>query len=486
MDVGKNNFEVRNSITLTSSSLEPREIALSVAHYVICAIFIMVRAYSGVVGRRYRASAVPVAAGIGRAIAPYVQRLAQLGINRATSSWRGRKRGRSTNSMPKYPKGKVPQRRQYSTRGTIGPVFRKPRRFKKVAPYQVRGYSLHIESGGTRDNDEIVYLGHGVAAYQLTAVVWGAVFRKLFAKAGISIISDDTKVFDPSATGRAFTIQIFWSSGPGQVQQYDELPYTTDTTFGKVVADMNIKLWGAGTLEHYYPNTLKIMNREISGSNFIQVCTMDLTNAMIDMACVSSMAVQNRTLATNAGLGIDQNRNDVLNNPLTGKIYSGTGNGCGFRVDQETAFTIPLVANNTSGVMVTDIMGNPTVAGASGSAGQIAVYRRPPLGSAFKYVTKSVSVVLNPGIIRSSKFFWKKSMQFHKFLDGILHTATNSIATDAYRNNFGKFEFWGLEKRCNTRSDEPTISLGFELDQKYTATLRLLPQRFIAKSSIIN
>lgn len=474
---------MRNSITLTSAFVYLLVYLPLRGANDICAIFIMVRSRNGVVGRSYRASALPVAYGVGRAVAPYVQRLAQLGYNRVSDAWRGRKRPRpyQSKSSAGFSKGKVRQRGQYSSTGTIGRPFKKGRKFKKSTSFQTQGYELHTESGDVYTNDEIAYVGHGVAQYQLCRAVFGAMVRKLIMKAGIRV-TDPSTPLSVGGVNAGFRISITYTLVLGGVPAVTSTDFDKDSVFETVVNSLTDTIFSvASNNSAYYINKIDMFMADTT-FNFVQMpsSTLDMTDCKVTMRCSSRMTLQNRTLATDSGLGIDQNRNDIANNPLSGKIYSGSGNGAGFRVLDNTAPILPLSASFDKGVIEANLS-----AAAVGS-GQLDAYRRPPMGSAFRFVNKSVSVALNPGVLRTSSFVWERTMVFQKFLEIMRNVMGNAISTTTnIRSNMGKFEFFCLEKRCNTRSSEPTISLGYELDQKYSASIKWFPKKMIPKTYIL-
>ncbi len=185
-----------------------------------------------------------------------------------------------------------------------------------------------------------------------------------------------------------------------------------------------------------------------------------------------SLDDSNRTLSGIApaipvpGDDLHQNKNDVTNNPVTGRHYSGGGNGPTLRSFDNLASVATLISNPVSGGMNYDLVGvGPEV---------LATLRRPPMGNAFNFVKKVTSVRLEPGAIKKDFLTYKSSMVFNSFLNKIKEmlnqTAANAKVIKV-RMSIGSFSVLAFEKMCATKSDEPTISIGSELNQIYRARL---------------
>lgn len=439
--------------------------------------------YNSLVRRNRRATALPVALGIGRAIAPYVQRIAQSGYDRVASSWRGRKRARTheSKSTAGTSNRKVPKRGQYITSGTIGRRFKRARKFKKRPKFHIRGYELHTESGGVNESAEVAYMGHGVAQYQLCRVVFGAMCRKLFIKTGIRITDPSTPLSIGGLTS-AFRIDLNYTLFLGGPTTVNSTVFFKDAVFETVVDSLTNTIFGvAAGNSAYYVNKLDIFLAD--GQDLyvtMPSATLDMTDCKVSMRCSSVLTLQNRTLATDAGTGVSENRNDIANNPLSGKLYSGSGNGAGLRINDNIGNLEPLAAQFDRGVIQTQMDALAV------TTAQKDIYRRPPMASAFRFVNKAVPVNLNPGVLRTSSIVWERTMVFQKFLEVMRNVMGNGISsTNNIRSNLGKYEFFGLEKLCNTRNNEPDISLGWELDQKYSASIKWFPKKMLPKTYIL-
>ncbi|MDB4302202.1 hypothetical protein N9924_01405 [bacterium] len=194
---------------------------------------------------------------------------------------------------------------------------------------------------------------------------------------------------------------------------------------------------------------------------------VQLAGSSLEFSCYSNLSIQNRTISsTAAGDASNDNRNDVANNPVSGKQYMGYGNGTNLRLqDRATPGAVSLIADASSGLISLDLA-NPDITPA-----QFRNLRRPPRGDSFTNVSSQRQAFLNPGYIKTGRLEYKKSMRVSSFILNLRDTLQEG-AINTTRIGMGSFQFFGFEKKCNTRVDEPVISVGYEINQTYQCIVR--------------
>lgn len=358
--------------------------------------------------------------------------------------------------------------------------FRKPKR--KYGPKAQKrfawGFRRRVETGSTNNSPDCSYVGHGVAMNEVVHGMAAAIVIKLAQKAGQTVqqLNDRWRGWDGQAavTVNVALIRVTYrkdAEGPIQIKDFD---VAADASFGNT-ADL-LKNWFYDTAANGFlvganePMMLEIMLFPLdaaSNRSIMPASKLDLTRAMIDYNIISTICLQNRTTSSTAGTDDHTSIDDVTNNPLHGKCYTGKGTGVRLRHhDSTTQVPYPLVANNTTGAISFDLE-HPAV-----TAQMQNSLRRPPTKEAFTNVSKVGFVNLAPGAIKKSSFRLNGSISVKRLTNMLFSKFTSGPAqTDQY--NFGKFELFAMQKTCNTQVNEPNIVLGFELNQHYAFKLRM-------------
>ena len=188
------------------------------------------------------------------------------------------------------------------------------------------------------------------------------------------------------------------------------------------------------------------------------------------------MALQNRTLASSAVGNDESNRNDIANNPVAGKYYMGNGTGSMLAFSNNTVdLTTNLISDPNTSLIEFDVNG------ANVTTDMKSVLKRPPGRQAFTQVVRSGGVIIAPGQIRNSQIRWKRKLSVNTFVR-IIFDALKETSATKLRLNLGKFEFFGFERKVSTGVDEPSISIGYEINQVFRC---LLTEKSVATNTYV-
>lgn len=363
---------------------------------------------------------------------------------------------------------RVRQRLLYQTRGSYGGKFRRPRRkWMKLSKYFKQGVSFHVEDGNVFNNANCVYVGHGLPMHQMLRCIVAALLKKLFVKAGFTYGNHLDKVQGDDGTYVVSPGRVRWTYkyNDDGVLLNDSYTIPADATFQAVGDAVFAQMVGYySTNPSFRPiswQELWFERISVSGGDVTAPASrLLLGKCTVHMSCISKLTIQNRTVAT-TDVGADEgNRNDVANNPLRGKVYSGFGTGTGLKQSNNTLVlnnTNILCANDRSGIMTMDYDDtNMTTAMAN-------TYERPANANSFTHVSACSSVLLNPGNLKESKLVYNKSIGWNQLFVKLHNWLVGGTGPQGRsRVPIGKFKFYGFEKLCNTQVDEPEISVGYE------------------------
>lgn len=348
---------------------------------------------------------------------------------------------------------------KYRTRGSLYKRFRARHKTTRDVS-SMAGAQLKTENRGVISSAECVYIGHSAFADEVVLrVVVMALVRKLFKLARNDIVSwSDDQGYDGAFSEGTLTLE--WQNYPENTTQTNTFTITAGMSPISLVDTLitNMYTWFSAARDVQLRRLIYEASR--TGSFVIgPPHTLDLEQCVLCINVNSKLAIQNRTLASSAVGADETNRNDVANNPLTGKIYRGAGtNGFQFKyrndtTDQET--------------LLPDADGVISSVPSDMSAEQQLMYKRPPNGRDIVGCQKDSGVFLNPGNIRSSVVFWKCNIGVNKFFSKLTRRFNLGSGAKKVKYNMGVTEVLGLQKRCDTGVDEPNISAGYEMESMY-------------------
>lgn len=360
--------------------------------------------------------------------------------------------------------------RKYHTTGTYGRRFARVKR-QLSSKYEKYGFIEHVETGNVQNSNNCVYVGHSFGWRKLMCAVAGGIIRKLAAKAGYSLRSMLDKVQENenvTFTQSPMNLNFSYKSDSKLVQVVNNISIVADARWMDVVdallsAWYNIVIAGA--------EDLILLRVWISGKDGVgdilqfKQASMDLDGLLIDLYCTSEMTIQNRTLAR-TGTADESNMLDVANNPVAGKCYFGSGNGAQMRVDNNTA---PKAESFIGDQFTGRIFFNPDLGGGTNTDETRAVLNRPPTKAAFTNVSKVGGAMLRPGEMKKSKIALSRKMYLHTFINHMFKNLDDGVT--AHFCSVGSFKIFAFEKQCNTGVDEPSISVGYEINNVYRCTV---------------
>lgn len=373
-------------------------------------------------------------------------------------------------------------RKKYVTWGKKKRRFPRARGYR-CSPMQLRGVRIDVEKGGISSQAGCAYVGHSFGRFYMLQVTVEAILRQLFLQAGVRINSGDEKISGLDslnvAPSKNFRIEYTHrtdtddtNASLSSVTVADD--ETLDTLSTKIVEAWKA-LWTVNTKVQIIE--MGIGKKHDAALNEVRpVNKINLSSMLITLDMYSSMKLQNRTLAR-TGTADESSMLDVANNPVVGKCYSGNGTG-----PRQSVFTSNVATPNASPSWCADILSGVITVNEANLRPQF-MFSRPPGRGAFSNCSKAVNVRLDPGNIRPSILKFKKTFYVQTLL-GILADGYEQDTTKEFLT-IGKYNLFGFEKLCNTGEDEPTISLGYEVNTTYRAMVSFKKQPFITSHRLL-
>lgn len=359
--------------------------------------------------------------------------------------------------------------------------FRKfSRRFGKAGEgkleyhYGKRGYVIRRETHGSVSDPHCVYLGASTYERdQLARAILGAMYRKLFAKAGIRVpAANEIPALQDPVSG-VFNDGPPFAGGYKILGRYrrnnntvGEWIYTIpdNARFEDIVVsnpiynDVRTMMNDSGSPDWYAVETIGLyMN---IGGTFPDrlVAELNMKEEYVEVATKVTLTVQNRTKA--AGTGTNNDETDrVDNQPLKGWNYF-------FRsaVPEHKSYGVPQL------VGMSEIDGICLVR----SEQLVLQYREPPHPKFWTNCTKQSYVKIQPGDIKKQTIYYKYSGMFNDLVTQKLNArfgvqpgpiALPSVARRAY----GRCMMFALEELLNSGSSNP-ITVAYE-SERFTGAL---------------
>lgn len=355
---------------------------------------------------------------------------------------------------------------KFITKGSLAPKFRAKKRVNyNGTAYSKQGVIGKYEIRGVTTDPDAIYVGHCTMPEEHTLdLAIAALLRKQFRMSGIEVEQWDSNLGHENS----FTVGEFhynWRpSSTGGVSS-NSVTMVAATTLRNVVGAIRAD-WRTQFAAHddaqldsvwlvLRQDTVANAPNNVSGYLNVNRLTLHYRNT-------SNMVVQNRTLATTA-TGDESNRNDIANNPLTGKLYQGSGNGLKLPIKDDLQPQDTLIANATEGLI--------SAVPATMSNAQFRAFRRPPLGRVLQGCKSWGGIFLNPGNIRTSKLYTTKVVKFNTLIAALSDRFSVNFNGPPKKWWFGKCAIVGLQKRCDTGTEEPSISVGYEIEQRFECYL---------------
>lgn len=357
----------------------------------------------------------------------------------------------------------------FHTRGFMKPNFRKGRRVT-TSSFLKSGVGMHVEFGSVSADSDCVWLGHSFAMQQILYITCCALVKKLFSKAGYQVANMYAKIQDQSATWVVSpgTVAYTYSYSAHGSPNNTPLTIAADATFDAVAVQFRNSIMATlaaagGNHENLF---LMELSLTFSGtSNGSRDAVVNLANSVMKYNCDSKMVLQNRTVAQ-SGAGDETSALDVANNPISGKSYEGKGNGAVPNYRGETSLVAgnSFIGDSNSGYIEFNVNGT------SVDASTKATFRRPCNAQAFTNVSRSKGVLLAPGAIKTSVIKYVNTIGLNMMIAKLKDWGERNFTPGFDKiTPIGYFRMFAFEKKCNTRVDEPSISVGVELNCMYRA-----------------
>lgn len=318
---------------------------------------------------------------------------------------------------------------------------------KKTKKKRTNYNSIYVtEKGGIQADPSAVYIGHGLANTEFIKAICRTIVHILYKKAGVDF-NDFRDIPENNVTDAVFFVLRSRLRLTQTVYDETTIQPALSSSFGTMADNLTTQF--LATLD----NTREPFDIKLTTLNTDEdqtIATMLFKEVTFHFKVVSTLKLQNTTIAASTGTDNDLNSH-VSANPLVGKLY--TRNSSGF----DPRFRIPGAVTNYKHFLVNAglIQANSTFSANVGT-------KKPPPGSFFG--AKAVAKMWEPGQITVDKMQW----EYHGTYDKILQQFGNVLTTSVVSNNkMAHSRMYGMEKLVDTRTNEPNITVGFELVQEF-------------------
>lgn len=358
----------------------------------------------------------------------------------------------------------------YSTTGNY--VGRFSRRGGRPNSRTYRACAVYkVEYGGTVSGDQVQYLGHHNMPFrQLWFAIWMSIVKAMAQQQGMDFDTFDRPVLESVAD--LFNIVVRYRDGEvdNNVSTATYTPSSGTIKWSALVTElaqfvMNL----VSTTSVRFELLDMYMKNQTSTTAMIGSKKIRFKDMRISIKAVAKMKIQNETVSTTSGAtGQDTySAEDIRNNPLEGKYYDLYGNYAEPKYFEHDGLGDPnvLCAVADTGVMfVADDSANLTT-------GMQNLYDKVLPGGFFQRCGKTGRVTLAPGAIKHSTLITSKTMYFNSIVAALLPqlraTTTFAGALSSQPTKMGRSRLFGFEKMVDSRTTEPAITLGYDLDMTF-------------------
>lgn len=403
------------------------------------------------------------AARIGASMLPYGnQMLAAYDLARSVTSRRSSRSATTEGSAPPSSSaggGRAFGRAGGTYKGRVRPKRKVRPGFKGKA--QAKGFSLHMERGGTVNDPYCAYIGHGSCPQVvMRRVMLGCLLKIILRRMGLSF-SNVVHPLTFLTIGDKFDLLIKLNQETGFITTISYTLTVNQPSFQSVL-DGLVNAWVVAVQAQVFTSSVdwKLVEFRFdpAGAGDLTAVRVPLENARITFECESNLKVQNRSVPS----AEDDADDEVDRIPVSGRIYRFNGMGSNFKRTAIQAIgevNFEPVGEKQDGLYTYS----------AGVAGGADVLKEPPNPYNFVRCYGHGKVYLDPGVIKNSFIKYKRTMYLSTLLRYVVGTneaAANS--TIAVQQNIGKFNLIAVEKLIETSNTTPTqlISLAYECDLK--------------------
>ena len=419
-----------------------------------------------------------------RHAAPFINPMVKEAMKQANPFGRKRKSHQMRQDLPgKRQKLKSTSSRstpKYVTRGYKGKFRPRNKRGLNAGAYLKYGSSKKREIGGTINSQtgdppierRVLYIGHSsFNRDEIHQAAARAITRKACKMAKIDFTAWD-EFIDIGNDSLFWTIEFFRNLTDAGIVTAPALvvPFSASSRYQDLSASMasiileTVSLtFSNDTPEHV---EIKLFRRSQAANDDRPVAVLKCKSLKLSLSVTSKMSLQNRTRASSV-VGDEQadNANNIENNPLTGRRYLYSGNSSYLKADDRPRQT-NMFAPGTSNGLIEFVPTTPE---------ELAQFWQPPGAHAIKNCKKTSKVTINPGETKASYLSYSRTMMWQTYIrlmkDQLVALARSDV--NPKRCDMGSCELLGFEKEIDTReSTEPTMSVGWELTQTYSALVR--------------
>lgn len=364
------------------------------------------------------------------------------------------------------------------SRGIYAGKYRKPKYKSKPKAMDKNGVVDKYENGSivTSNIRNSVYIGHAVSLERMWRVVLRSILKNCAYKMGVCITDFKTRAAYDLGGASALTglnyewrLTLKYRRYKLATTVWDEstfvIPFkiagnevveSWDTHVGFWITKLRTDIGDTGFDDLHFGS---INMFEYNGVDVSERGRMELENVYLKLGFSSTLTMQNRTNDASGSGNVDSNSV----NPLIGKHYAKYKKWCnGFDFAKSNYIIpdpayLPLFPSNT-GVIVTD-----------SQTTENPLLQKVPQGWAIS-ADKTENVILNPGLIKSSKITWSANMKLNTFI-GKYHTVVNAGPPNFQKVEIGKADLFGFECLLNDRAETIDIQVSWELNQVYSCSV---------------
>lgn len=352
---------------------------------------------------------------------------------------------------------------------------------RKMRKYTLRtngiykGVTRVIETSSLAVDPECVYIGHATPLYQVKYMVWWALMKHLYVKAGAAVQGfADTTTLVNCFSSVGDIIRVIYKQTADSAVATSDFTVAAGSTVNNLVDnwatlaalnDDGVVIFDVRYIPLTTPTPVSFLNHTIIRTE----------GTYVELMMKYDLKMQNRTVT----VASDDSVEEVNNAPIYGRSYEGPGVGTRFR---SAAITTALTANVNTGVIV------------QGAASLGTPLNEPLDYQFFANVKKIGKIHLDGGQLKTSVLTKKSTFQIGNILN-ILNAQSNdagstvSNADKSYiTSKLSTFRFFAVEKimDANPAGALTNVQVAFEHNVKMTAVIKEYPQNSTQISFIKN
>jgi len=388
----------------------------------------------------------------------------------------------------KRTRGSFHPRSGFSTGRYVG-RFKKPRKNKKTYETKAlsRGYHTTSEVYGSVSDADCVYISHSTLVTEPIIIgIMGALMRKLFKKAGISISAGEQilPTVDPITSGKFELRYSVYGVADAGISNYSYILLSTDTidsivnttstpTGFRVMRDhLNDMLRGSSNA---FPWILALyaLTPGPSGIDVPRVvASIDLSDEHFNINVQSKLVVQNRTAGADALSGQIGELDRLDNQPLKGYNYI-------FSHGEPRLRWTKVPGTPYGGTSSQFLFGNVLQSNgmrlirASELQAEDKDFKEPPVPKYFQNCTKSSKIILQPGTMKTGFIKYTYKGTFHNLQKKLSHYVITLPAStiNVSVNSLGRCQMISLEELLKTPTSN-YIKVTYEKEVKVGVTVK--------------